>query len=166
MQVLNILVTSVTIRPRHREVLRISISFYTNTTVWNILETSVNIRQDGKNISKNANQQDTGCLGKSISKISTVIMMWVKAQPQLNSIQLKLRLRWSIFPLNPATHPPSRNLLNFEPQLNSSKFKSTQIEVEMVNSTSTQTKADVSLNSTFPASHPPSHPATHQPGII
>ena len=51
---------------------------------------------------------------------------------QLNSIQLKLRLRWSIFPLNPATHPatrpPNRNLLNFaQPQLNSSKFNSTQI---------------------------------------
>ena len=30
---------------------------------------------------------------------------YCQAQPQLNSTQLQLRLRWSIFPVNPATHP-------------------------------------------------------------
>ena len=45
------------------------------------------------------------CLHVSLQKNSEVYDQYCQAQPQLNSTQLKLRLRWSLFPFDPATHP-------------------------------------------------------------
>ena len=68
---------------------------------------------------------------------------------QLNSIQLKLRLRWSIFPLNPATHPPTtRNSLN-------SRF----VSLSKLNLNSTQFNSNWGWDGIyFHLIQPPTHP--------
>ena len=46
--------------------------------------------------------------------MDSIILSFAKLNPNPTSISTSIGLRWSIFPFNPATHPPTRNSLNFQ----------------------------------------------------